>query len=432
MRIALLPASPTGERRKPPMAATAKPSGTPANAVLKQRDAREESPSASLATVLVAIEDQVIAGRLQKNAALTRITEAITKVPAIEGAMIALSHGSQLVCCASSGTAPLIGSRISSCSGLSGECVSNGRMVRCDDALVDPRVDVAAGDRSFGSAVILPLPSKGASRGVLAVFAAPHGISSELTTAFGTAATLAGLLGAELQPAIKEPAVQPKPTLEELVPPRAAASSSPELPPTEPVDHTRAEVGLLEVIRRSQEARRQAGEPADDELSAGRTPHWRKAVILVVLILASSGLLLARFYPARPSPKAVQPPVTSSPRTQFTPAVTEVAGSPALINTQSKRPAGEITGGALVQRQLLVYPPSAISNGVEGHVAAVLVVTETGVVEEVRISSGNATLAQSAAAALAHWRYAPFKADGQSVRVKVPVTVSFRLVKPAN
>jgi outer membrane biosynthesis protein TonB len=65
-------------------------------------------------------------------------------------------------------------------------------------------------------------------------------------------------------------------------------------------------------------------------------------------------------------------------------------------------------------------------------VAAVLVVAESGVVEEVQISSGNATLAQSAATALAHWRYTPFKADGQSAMVKVPVTVSFRLAKAAN
>jgi len=186
----------------------------------------------------------------------------------------------------------------------------------------------------------------------------------------------------------------------------------------------------MDTIRRSEEARLQAGEPPEDELPAGRTPHWRKLVILAVLILASSGLLLARFYPARQSPGAVHAAVVSSTRAQLSPAVTEVAGSPTVINT--KRTAGVMSGGALVQRQPSVYPPSAISNGVEGDVSAVLVVAETGVVNEVQISSGNAALAQSASAALAHWRYAPFKADGQSVSVKVPVTVSFRLVKPAS
>lgn len=74
------------------------------------------------------------------------------------GAAIALAHKGAVMCRASVGeSSPGLGTRLDVNSGLSGECFREGRSLRCDDAEVDPRVDLES-CRKLGVRSILAAP----------------------------------------------------------------------------------------------------------------------------------------------------------------------------------------------------------------------------------------------------------------------------------
>ena len=87
-----------------------------------------------------------------------------------DGAALVLRDKEAIVCRASIGNAPELGSRLGPNSGLSGECFRVGQVVCCDDAYSDPRVNLAAAQR-LGSRSILIAPILGSTspRGVLQV-----------------------------------------------------------------------------------------------------------------------------------------------------------------------------------------------------------------------------------------------------------------------
>jgi len=53
------------------------------------------------------------------------------------------------------------------------------------------------------------------------------------------------------------------------------------------------------------------------------------------------------------------------------------------------------------------YPKDAIDQGIEGDVQAMVSFGTDGLVKNVKINSGDATLADSVSMALLQWRYAP-------------------------
>lgn len=89
------------------------------------------------------------------------------------GAAIALAHEGSLMCQASVGnSAPMLGCRLDTTSGLSGECVRTGKALRCDDSETDPRVDVASCRRlGIRSILAAPIPFGRNIVGLLEVFA---------------------------------------------------------------------------------------------------------------------------------------------------------------------------------------------------------------------------------------------------------------------
>jgi TonB family protein len=78
------------------------------------------------------------------------------------------------------------------------------------------------------------------------------------------------------------------------------------------------------------------------------------------------------------------------------------------------------------------YPKEAIEHGLEGDVQAMVLFGTDGLVKNVKILSGDASLAESVSTALSDWRYAPLQLNGKPVEVDAPITVTFRLKpKPA-
>jgi len=90
---------------------------------------------------------------------LNEIVEQACLATGASGAAIVLDREGEMICRASSGsTAPALGSKLDTSSGLSGECFKTQRTQWCDDALSDRRADTAASERlGVRSVVVMPL-----------------------------------------------------------------------------------------------------------------------------------------------------------------------------------------------------------------------------------------------------------------------------------
>ncbi len=113
------------------------------------------------------------------DAALQLLAERAQYITGASGAAIALRRRDEpdMICRASAGTnAPELGALLSCESGLSGESVRMKRVMRCDDASRDPRVN-REGCRQLGiaSVVVVPILSQDEVLGVFELFAGSPG-----------------------------------------------------------------------------------------------------------------------------------------------------------------------------------------------------------------------------------------------------------------
>ena len=101
---------------------------------------------------------------------LQLIAQLAHTLTSASGTAVALRHGNEVICRASTGRAPEMGATLRSDSGLSGECLRTGMTMRCDDTESDARVDAAV-CRALGvrSIVIFPIFYKDSSAGILEV-----------------------------------------------------------------------------------------------------------------------------------------------------------------------------------------------------------------------------------------------------------------------
>lgn len=97
-------------------------------------------------------------GDIDLEPGISIIAEKAQSLTGATGAAIALRRGSEIVCRARTGrTAPDIGVRLQTDSGLSAECVRSGEVLLCNDADSNSRVD-AASCRRMGVRSILVAP----------------------------------------------------------------------------------------------------------------------------------------------------------------------------------------------------------------------------------------------------------------------------------
>jgi GAF domain-containing protein len=117
------------------------------------------------------------AAEVDLEPAISLIAERAQTLTGASGAAIALRKGDEMVCRARAGrTAPDLGVRLQSDSGISADCVRTGQVLLCHDAQDDPQVDMGACQR-LGVRSILAAPLRHFRRtlGVFEVFSsAPH------------------------------------------------------------------------------------------------------------------------------------------------------------------------------------------------------------------------------------------------------------------
>ena len=160
------------------------------------------------------------------SAALKAIAERAQYITAASGAAIALKEGAELVCRAATGsTAPDLGACLEVKTGLTAECIRTGQTLRCDNAELDPRVDLESCRRlGIESIVVMPILRNSVLAGIFELFGSQAYCFQErdVETLKGLAATVASSLpeppgpstqsaksveGTPLAPEVADPAV---------------------------------------------------------------------------------------------------------------------------------------------------------------------------------------------------------------------------------
>jgi GAF domain-containing protein len=122
-------------------------------------------------------ESHLYPGELDLEPAISVIAERAQALTGATGSAIALRHGDEIICRARTGrTAPDLGVRLQTDSGISADCVRTGEIVLCHDAERNPSVDLAS-CRRLGARSILAAPLRHFRRtlGVFEVLSgAPH------------------------------------------------------------------------------------------------------------------------------------------------------------------------------------------------------------------------------------------------------------------
>lgn len=89
--------------------------------------------------------------------------------------------------------------------------------------------------------------------------------------------------------------------------------------------------------------------------------------------------------------------------------------------------AGNVADAHAVHRVLPVYPPTALTQRLEGAVDVHTTVAPDGTVEAAEATSGNPVFVSAAETAVRQWKFAPVLLNGEPVTVDTTITINFHL-----
>jgi hypothetical protein len=108
--------------------------------------------------------------QMTPDAVLNEFGQICVALPAA-GAVIAVRDMAGMRCTVSFGNAPAVGSRLSTDTAFTAQCMETGEVVVCEEVGSDPRITPSVGARSnFGSAVTVPIHAQGSVVGLIQVF----------------------------------------------------------------------------------------------------------------------------------------------------------------------------------------------------------------------------------------------------------------------
>jgi TonB family protein len=186
--------------------------------------------------IFVKLRKMIAADRQPTDAILGAIAVAAHSLTGATGAAVAMPRDGEVVCVGRSGeSAPELGARLNVDSGISGECLRTGVIMRCDDASRDFHVNAEV-CRSLGlqSIAVVPLRGQHGRVGVLEAFSTEsYAFTEDKMEVLGRLAGLAeaawargavteirsgeeGMPETEVAVMVEAPAEQPRPTVEEV------------------------------------------------------------------------------------------------------------------------------------------------------------------------------------------------------------------------
>jgi TonB family protein len=431
-----------------------------------------------------------LSGELALDIVLNEIVEQACLATGATGAAIALARDGEMVCRASTGgNAPELGTPLDMNSGLSGACLRNRQMQRCDDTLIDPNVDPEA-SRELGirSVVVLPLLRGEDSIGIFEVFSAR-------VAAFGerdlrTLEVLTDRILKNIQAR--------KSSLDALeLAPTSVGEMLQESTETETEETSEATLPTFDdqALTHDSETAQNESDVAAVAFAPSRRFDWVTALMCGIVVgmallmgtalairagwtKASGQHRLPRVSAAVSSSPAARAgnqtnigsslPQSKSPMSQNKAAPSETAARPETgrlpegslrIYENGKEifrmpPSGtDATGassaernassavqpasivelspdaaeGNLLRRVEPEYPEQALAQHVQGPVLLDLRIGRDGTVQAIKVVSGDAQLAEAAATAVRQWRFKPQFVHGRPVEMETQITLKFTL-----
>ena len=104
------------------------------------------------------------------------------------------------------------------------------------------------------------------------------------------------------------------------------------------------------------------------------------------------------------------------------PAIVVKAAPPKIVSISSG-----VMAGNLLEKTMPQYPAIAKAARVQGVVVIQATISNTGLIENIRVISGPPMLQQAAVDAVRSWRYKPYLLNGEPVEVETTVNVVFNL-----
>lgn len=431
-------------------------------------------------TLLEALREQIACGEQERDVLLDAITVAAQFVTDASGAALAMRRDGVVTCVGRSGDiAPERGSRVSEESGFSGECLREGRTLRCDDTESDARVEAevcrALGIRSIAA---VPVRSSEATVGVLETFSSVAHAFSDEHLAF--LSSLAGLveMACAAEPAFKAEAAAS--TLDEtpiVAEPRLTSAfwAKPEWWQQKKFRYA-AIAGAVAVLllsiggwrwwsAPSREVKAQTQTQAVPALQdratvidvlgsapvpsgkpdAGRSASRESSGVKPPLVQASSKELdevpvVRRFDAEAQTPvanvKVERFPAETTSEPEPEPQIAGVGHSgealSGLVATTAAIPSlgvpisQGVTAPVVERRVMPRYPAQALAVRMEGVVVLQAWVNESGRVDQVDLVSGPQALGQAAMEAVREWKYRPAMLNGKPVRTETRITINFQ------
>ena len=445
-------------------------------------DASFENDFAELAARFAAKSGGGLSPELSADLALEIVLKEIVEQACLAtgatGAAIVLQRDGEMVCRASSGTtAPELGARLDTATGLSGECIKTRRTLRSDDVEDDPRADLEASRRlGVRSVMVLPLLRGTELAGVFEVF-------SSRPSAFGerderTLEALAHRALSNLERAA-EPLSPPQQVTP--VPDRFAElpneNERSDVAPRRWGDLLTWALGFAVVacalllgvlvgrhlgwqkasvrVHRAAPALPPGKEspaatataPAPKELSAeakdtkptvrpagSNQPHADDSVPPGSLLVYENGKEVFRM-------PAVQGQSTQNKATQNQAEPASAAASRSEEQGSAMQPAASVEPEQVVELSPAVaensllrriepeYPEAARQQQIQGPVVLDVHISQECAVQDVNVVSGPPLLAQASTEAVRQWRFKPHLVGGRPVEMQTRVTLNFRLPK---
>lgn len=388
---------------------------------------------------------------------LNEVVEQACLATGATGAAIVLQRGGEMVCRASNGpNAPELGSLLDTASGLSGECIKTQRTQRCDDVLVDARVDVAASQRlGVRSVMVMPLVRGAEVAGVFELF-------SSLPHAFGerderTLEVLVGRVVTNLERAAQPPAPPPAPRNEMPRVSEALQEMTPEIPENSPrrrFDFVTAVLGicvlfcavLLGVLLgphlgfKKPVARAHPAATASTANSVATVPVAATSVPTQAketspqLSSVATGSIKTGGDSVPPGSLQVyengrevfrMPP--DGKRGGAAERGSGMARASSVEPEKIARLSPAAAGGSLLHRVEPKYPEEARQQKIQGAVVLEVHIGADGAVQDVQVVSGPAQLAHASSDAVKQWRFKPRTVGGHATEMQTRVTLNFRL-----
>ena len=157
---------------------------------------------------VTALDLPLAPAQLDLEPAISLIAERAQSLTGASGSAIGLQWGQEVVCSARAGrTAPDLGVRLQTDSGMSGECLRTGQILRCDDTEEHPNVERNAARRlGVRSILVAPLQHFRKTLGILEVLSTEIYAFDDLAVA--NLQMLAGFMVAAIARAAGMPAVR--------------------------------------------------------------------------------------------------------------------------------------------------------------------------------------------------------------------------------